>query len=137
MGADVVIDPRELSPYGPVQGLGMRRATLIYECVGVRGMLNEIVKSVGHGARIIMGGFCLEPEHLYVPCAQLKRLRIEFAGGEEPEDIALALRSIADGTVDVRPWLGARIGLGNVASALEAMKDPRSPIRTVVDPRLP
>lgn len=135
MGADVVIDPRELSPYGPVHDLGMRRATLIYECVGVPGVLNEIVKSVGNGARIVMGGFCLEPESLYVPCAQLKRLRIDFAGGEEPEDMALALRSIADGTVDVRPWLGARIGIGEVAGALEAMKDPRSPIRTIVDPR--
>src|SRR3546814_16715850 len=29
MGADVVIDPRELSPYGPVHGLGHTSATLI------------------------------------------------------------------------------------------------------------
>src|SRR5271155_3037390 len=97
MGADVVIDPRELSPYGPVHSLGMRRATLVYECVGVPGLLNEIVLSIGAGARIVMGGFCLEPEHLYVPCAQLKRLKINFAGGEEQQDLDLALRSIADG----------------------------------------
>lgn len=56
MGADVVIDPRELSPFGPVHELGMRRATLIYECVGVPGLLKQIIGSVGFGARIVMGG---------------------------------------------------------------------------------
>jgi threonine dehydrogenase-like Zn-dependent dehydrogenase len=34
MGADMVIDPRELSPYGPIHGLGNKRATLVYECGG-------------------------------------------------------------------------------------------------------
>jgi hypothetical protein len=47
----------------------------------------------------------------------------------------LALRSIADGTIDVTPWLGNSIGLTGVSGALNAMSDPSSPVRTVVDPR--
>ena len=47
----------------------------------------------------------------------------------------LALRSIADGRVDVTPWVGARIGLGEVGSALAQMSGPLAPVRTVVDPR--
>ena len=135
MGADVAIDPRELSPYGPVHGLGNRRANLVFECVGKRGMLNEIVHSVGFGARIVIGGFCLEPEELYVPSAQMRRLKIHFAAGEEQQDLDLALRSIADGKIDVAPWIGARIGLDGVGDALQAMSSPAAPVRTVVDPR--
>jgi threonine dehydrogenase-like Zn-dependent dehydrogenase len=135
MGADVAIDPRELSPYGPVHGLGMRRATLVYECVGKPGLLSEIIRSVGFGARIVVGGFCLEPEALYIPPAQMKRLKINFAAGEEQQDLDLALRSIADGTIDVTPWLGGRIGLSGVEGALHAMSSPTAPVRTVVDPR--
>lgn len=135
MGADVAIDPRELSPYEPVHDLGMRRATLVYECVGAPGLLNEIVRSVGFGARIVMGGFCMEPEQLFVPCAQIKRLKIHFACGEEQRDLDLALRSIADGTIDITPWLGGRVGLSGVGDALQEMSDPSSPVRTVVDPR--
>src|SRR3546814_11572079 len=96
MGADVVIDPRELSPYGPVHGLGNKRATLIYECVGKPGLLNQIMNSVGFGARIVVGGFCLEPEQLYVPAGQMRRLKIFFAAGEEKQDMEPALRSIAE-----------------------------------------
>jgi threonine dehydrogenase-like Zn-dependent dehydrogenase len=135
MGADVVIDPRELSPFGPIHQLGMRRATLIYECVGVPGLLKQIIGSVGFGTRIVMGGYCLEPEELLVFSAQNKRLSILFACGEEQQDMELALRSIADGTIDVTSWLGRPIGLTDVAGALDAMSNPSSPIRTVVDPR--
>jgi threonine dehydrogenase-like Zn-dependent dehydrogenase len=135
MGADVVIDPRELSPYGPVHGLGNRRATLIYECVGKPGLLNQIMNSVGFGARIVIGGFCLEPEELYVPSGQMRRLKIFFAAGEEQQDLDLALRSIVDGKVDINAWIGGRIGLGGVADALHAMGSAAAPVRTVVDPR--
>ncbi len=82
-----------------------------------------------------MGGYCMEPEQLLVFAAQNKRLNIQFAGGEEPEDMELALRAIADGRIDVRPWLGARIGLQDVAAAMGDMSNPLAPIRTVVDPR--
>lgn len=135
MGAEIAIDPREQSPYEPLADLGGRRVNLVYECVGKPGMLNQIITSLGFGSRIVVGGFCLEPEQIFVAAAQSKRLKINFACGEEPQDMELALRSIADGRIDVRPWLGAGIGLSGVADALTAMNDPSAPVRTVVDPR--
>src|SRR5579859_5701853 len=135
MGADAAVDPREVSPYAPLPSLGGQRPNLIYECVGKPGLLNHIINGVGFGARIVIGGFCLEPEQLYVPSAQSKRLRIHFACGEEREDMEQALRLIADDAVDLGPWLGARIGLDGVGEALAKMSDPASPVRTVVDPR--
>jgi 2-desacetyl-2-hydroxyethyl bacteriochlorophyllide A dehydrogenase len=137
MGADIVIDPRERSPYGPLPGLGARRTNLVYECVGRPGMLDLITRAVDVGTRIVMGGFCLEAEPMSVACGQLKKLQIIFPRGEEQEDMDLALRAIADGRIDVAPWLGATIGLGEVAASLDAMTDPASPIRTIVDPRRP
>jgi threonine dehydrogenase-like Zn-dependent dehydrogenase len=136
MGADVAVDPREVSPYEPFAELGIGKPNLVYECVGKAGILNQMILGVGPDARIVMGGFGLDPEQLYVPPAQIKRLTILFARGEEPQDMQLALQVIADGRVDLRPWLGAPIGLGGVADALEKLPDPSSPVRTVVDPRL-
>jgi threonine dehydrogenase-like Zn-dependent dehydrogenase len=135
MGADLAVDPRDISPYAPIPSLGGRRPNLVYECVGKPGLLNQIVNGVAFGARIVIGGFCLEPEQLYIPSAQSKRLKINFACGEEQQDMELALRLIADGTIDLEPWLGERIGLNGVGGALASMSDPASPVRTVVDPR--
>jgi threonine dehydrogenase-like Zn-dependent dehydrogenase len=135
MGADIVLDPREVKPYGPIPTLGNRGATVVFECVGVPGILDQIMRSIGHGARIVVGGWCLEMDHVFTPCAHFKRLNIQFAGGEDQEDLDLALRAISDGNIDISPWLGARVGLSGVAEALEGIANPANPIRTVVDPR--
>jgi 2-desacetyl-2-hydroxyethyl bacteriochlorophyllide A dehydrogenase len=136
MGADIAIDPREISPYQPISDLGNRPVNLVYECVGLPGLLQQIISAVAFDSRIVMGGYCMEPEQLYVFAAQNKRLTVHFAGGEEPQDMQLAMRSIADGKIDVRSWLGERIGLGGVAEAMAQMSGPLAPVRTVVDPRL-
>ena len=39
----------------------------------------------------------------------------------------LALRSIADGTIDVGAWIGARVGLGGVRDALLGHRDVGAP----------
>ena len=135
MGAHVAVDPRELSPYGPIPDLGNRRANLVYECVGLPGLLQQIITAVAFEARIVMGGYCMDADHFYVFAAQNKRLTVHFAAGEEQQDMQLALRSIADGRIDVRPWLSERIGLGAVAEAVAQMSSPLAPIRSVVDPR--
>jgi threonine dehydrogenase-like Zn-dependent dehydrogenase len=135
MGAHIAVDPREVSPYRPLPDLGNRQPTVIYECVGLPGLLQKIIESAAFDARIVMGGYCMEAEQLYVFAAQNKRLTVHFACGEELQDMQLALRSIADGSIDIAPWVGARIGLSRVAQALSEMSGPLAPIRTVVDPR--
>ncbi len=135
MGADLALDPREISPYAPLPNLNGRQVNLVYECVGLPGLLQQIIQSVGFGARIVMGGYCMAAEELFVFAAQNKRLTVHFAGGEEPQDMELALRSIAEGTIDVAPWIGAKIGLSGVGDALANMSAAGSPVRTIVDPR--
>jgi threonine dehydrogenase-like Zn-dependent dehydrogenase len=98
-------------------------------------MLPQIISAVAFETRIVMGGYCMEAEQFYVFAAQNKRLTVHFAGGEEKQDMDLALRSIADGSIDVRPWLSERIGLGAVAAAVAQMSGPQAPIRNIIDPR--
>jgi 2-desacetyl-2-hydroxyethyl bacteriochlorophyllide A dehydrogenase len=135
MGAHIAIDPRQLSPYEPIPDLGNRRVNLVYECVGLKGMLSQIIASVAFDSRIVMGGYCMEVEQFYVFAAQNKRLTVHFAAGEEQQDMELALRSIANGKIDIKPWLSTRIGLNAVAEAVTQMSGPTAPIRNLVDPR--
>jgi len=58
-----------------------------------------------------MGAYCVEPQEDYLPTAQEKRLRVHFASGETPADMVAARDAIVSGAVDLRPWLGERIGL--------------------------
>jgi 2-desacetyl-2-hydroxyethyl bacteriochlorophyllide A dehydrogenase len=135
MGAHIAVDPREISPYAPLPDFGNRAVNIIYECVGLPGMLQQIIASAPFEGRIVMGGYCMEEEHFFSFVAQNKRLNIQFAGGEEAQDMDTALRGIDDGTIDISAWIGGRIGLGSVAQAMAEMSGLAAPIRTVVDPR--
>jgi 2-desacetyl-2-hydroxyethyl bacteriochlorophyllide A dehydrogenase len=135
MGAHIAVDPREISPYAPLPDFGNRAVNIIYECVGLPGILQQIIASAPFEGRIVMGGYCMEEEHFFSFVAQNKRLSIQFAGGEEAQDMETALRGIDDGTIDISAWIGGRIGLGSVAQAMAEMSGPAAPIRTVVDPR--
>ena len=136
MGAHVAVDPREVSPHLPLPDLGAKAPNLIYECVGQAGMLQALVEAAPFDGRIVMGGYCMEEESMFVFAAQNKRLNVQFAGGEEPQDMELAMRAIDDGRIDVAPWLGERIGPAGVAAAIAAMSGPEAAVRVVVDPRL-
>ncbi len=136
MGAHIAVDPREVSPYAPLPDFGNRQVNLIYENVGLPGMLQQVVEAAPFDGRIVMGGYCMEEERMFVFAAQNKRLNIQFASGEEPQDMDQALRGIDDGSIDVTPWLGETIGVSGVADAIATMSGPDAPVRTVVDPRL-
>ena len=126
----------EVSPYAEVATIsGGRAPGVVYECVGKAGILSQMVDQITPGGRIVMGGYCLDPEEVYVPTAQEKRLRVHFAGGRDARR-----HGRGRGTPSprerwtLRPWLGEGIGLSGVAEALARMSDPASPVRTVVDP---
>lgn len=134
MGADLVIDPAQSSPYQPHPDLGGRAPNVVYECIGKAGIMSSIIDEIAPLGRIVMGGYCLDPEEIYVPTAQNKRLQVNFAGGESPDDMRTARDAILAQKVDLRPWLGEGIGLSEVEDALMRMADPGEPIRRVVDP---
>jgi threonine dehydrogenase-like Zn-dependent dehydrogenase len=136
MGADVVIDASKESPYKP-SGTDGRQPTVIFECVGVPGVLDGIIHGAAHGARVIVAGWCLEIDHLFTAAAHYKGLTLQFGGGPMPEDFDTALRALGDGDIEVSSWVTDSVGLSGVAEALEAMRDPDRGIRTVVVPSQP
>jgi threonine dehydrogenase-like Zn-dependent dehydrogenase len=136
MGADHAVDPRDVSPFEARPSLGARAPNVIFECVGVPGVIDQIIRQCAYSARIIVPGWCLEPDHMLTVCAHTKALNIQFGCGPMAADFDHAVRALGDGLIDPSRWLGGRIGLSEVADRLEGISNPLNPIRFVVDPRL-
>jgi threonine dehydrogenase-like Zn-dependent dehydrogenase len=133
MGADLVVDPADGSPYAEVAG-SPSAANVIFECVGVPGVLDGIVRSATYGARIMVAGWCLETDRLFTPAAHTKGLTVKFGGGPMPDDFDRALRALGDGEIDISSWISGDVGLDGVAGALEELRDPSAGLRTIVHP---
>ena len=98
-------------------------------------MIDQIIRQCDYFARIIVPGWCLEPDHMLTVCAHTKALNIQFGCGPMDVDFDQAVRALGDGRIDPSPWLGGRIRLSEVAARLDGISNPLNPVRFVVDPR--
>jgi threonine dehydrogenase-like Zn-dependent dehydrogenase len=151
LGADVVVDPRDSSPYASfrelagaepanaaIRPLWMPGPSLkpqaIFECVGVPGVIQQVMEGAEPGAQIVVVGVCMEPDTFEPMFAINKELDLRFTFGHGPEEFSAALRHVAEGTIDADALLTGVTGLDGVARAFEALAGADTHAKIVIDP---
>ena len=148
MGADVVIDPAEISPYdawrqvaygdpAPVRDMfklmGLPKC-VVFECVGRPGVLDAIIMGTERGTRVFSAGGPPDGDHLHTMVAKRKGINIQFGGGPSFTHWAEAFEEVCSGSIDVTPMFGHTVSLDEVPAALDAARDANGPARIVVVP---
>lgn len=133
IGADVVVDPGESSPYNQKEIAGYEN-TVIFECVGVPGMLDDIFMGAPQNARIMVVGVCMQQDHIRPLIAINKELNLHFLLGWSMEEFQQSLRFISEGKFDVSPLITSRVTLDQVAGAFEALATPNEEAKVLVKP---
>jgi threonine dehydrogenase-like Zn-dependent dehydrogenase len=152
MGADVVIDPAADSPWKRWEdlanphgvdphdamtmiGLGPQlRPGVVFECVGVPGVIAQIFEKAMRKARIVVVGVCMERDEIEPVLAINKELQLRFVLAYTPEEFTATLGHIAEGRIDVAPLVTGRIALEGVPQAFEDLKNPEKHAKIVVEP---
>ena len=107
---------------------------VVFECVGLPGMIDGIVAAAPLNARIVVVGVCMVDDKLRPVMALSKEVDIRFAFGYTPLEFRDTLHMLADGKVDGSPLLTGTVGLGGVATAFDALGDPETHAKILVDP---
>ncbi|HET6195125.1 MAG TPA: zinc-binding dehydrogenase [Acetobacteraceae bacterium] len=152
MGADVVIDPAETSPYqrwedmatppgydgsryAQLFGSGPKqRPAVIFECVGVPGVIQQIIDGAPAGARIVVVGVCMETDRFEPFFGILKQVNLQFVLAYTEQEFAQSLRHIAEGKVDVSPLITGHVGLDGVKGAFTDLANPERHAKIMVQP---
>jgi threonine dehydrogenase-like Zn-dependent dehydrogenase len=108
---------------------------VVFECVGVPGVLDQIMAAAPRDTRIVVVGVCMEPDTIYPLLGIAKELNVQFVLGYTPDEFAATLRHIAEGAIPVAPLLTGRVGLGGVARAFEELAAPERHAKILVEPR--
>jgi threonine dehydrogenase-like Zn-dependent dehydrogenase len=111
-------------PSGPV----------VFECVGVPGIIDQIVASAPMLTRVVVVGVCMEADTLRPSIAINKEIDLRFVLGYDPGEFAQTLHMIATGKVDPTPLHTGTVGLAGVAGAFEALGDPEQHAKILVNP---
>jgi threonine dehydrogenase-like Zn-dependent dehydrogenase len=152
MGADIVVDPAHRHPYAtwaehaemssdekaarpPFQAfLPALKPALIFECVGVPGLLQQVFEGAPRDARIVVVGVCMETDRSEPMLGILKELNVQYVLGYTPEEFAASLRLIAEGQVDAASLVTATVGIDGVKQAFDDLANPEAHTKIIVEP---
>jgi threonine dehydrogenase-like Zn-dependent dehydrogenase len=152
MGADVVIDPNESSPYeswkqgaaysdpskAPALTLWMKgsalRPAVVFECVGVPGVINSLMAETPPGGRIIVVGVCMEEDRFRPMAGINKELTIQFVLGYSGDEFAATLQNLAEGKISGDALITGKVGVEGVAGAFEELALPERHAKILVEP---
>ena len=151
LGAEIVVDPAESSPYetwtqaampeggsaapGPFPGLAPAlRPAVLFECVGVPGVIQQMLAGAAPGARVVVVGVCMETDTIEPLSAITKELNLQFVIAYSPEEFAATLGHIAEGRVPTEPLITGKVGVGGVAGAFEELANPEKHAKILVEP---
>ncbi|MFI5328727.1 MAG: zinc-binding dehydrogenase [Candidatus Rokuibacteriota bacterium] len=152
LGADVVADPATTTPWQSwreaavwpdasrapllppwIKGPAVRPA-VVFECVGVPGVLDQIMAASPRGTRIVVVGVCMEADTIYPMLGISKELNLQFVLGYTADEFAATLNHIAEGRIPVAPLITGKVGVEGVAGAFEALASPERHAKILVEP---
>ncbi|MBL0897327.1 MAG: zinc-binding dehydrogenase [Reyranella sp.] len=131
MGADVVVDPGQESPYAKLAPGGR---AVIFECVGVPGLLQQVFEAAPRDSRLVVAGVCMEPDRIEPLFGIVKELSLQFVLGYTQEEFARCLRLLAEGQVEAAALITGKVGLQGVQGAFEELANPERHTKILVEP---
>ncbi len=109
---------------------------VVFECVGVPGVISDIVDSAPLFSRVVVVGVCVGPDTLTPAMAINKEIDLRFVLGYTPLDFHDTLHMLAEGKVDPQPMITGTVGLAGIADAFSDLADPESHAKILIDPSL-
>ena len=149
-GADEVIDPAEGSPHDRWGAFGvhatiMERAAasmtgaaltdpVIFEAVGVPGMLQSLIADAPPRSRIVVVGVCMHADSIEPFMAVTKEIEFRFSFGYDPAEFAATLARLGAGVPGADLLVTASVGLTGAPGAFETLRRPGEHGKILVDP---
>ena len=135
LGADVVVDPREVPAIEAWRKIDGKKPLVIFEAVGVPGMIEQAMRMAPKDSRILIVGACMQEDHMHPMLGIGKELSLQFVLGYSPTEFGNALTAIAEGKVDLSPLITGRVGIDGVPQAFKDLGDPEQHAKILVMPK--
>ena len=107
---------------------------VVFECVGIPGMIAEAVEYARHGGEIMVVGFCARPDTLVPAAAMMKELTARFVVAYDKADFDMIAGLMAMDKIAVTGMCTATVGFADFADAFESLRTPNAHCKIMLDP---
>jgi threonine dehydrogenase-like Zn-dependent dehydrogenase len=116
-------------------GVAKPKHPVIFECVGVPGVIEQIISTAPLYSRVVVVGVCMQPDRFRPAMAINKEVDLRFVFTYTPLEFRDSLHLLADGKVNAAPVVTGLVGLAGVDNAFTALGDPEAHAKILVAPR--
>ncbi len=150
MGADKIVNPAEISPHASWTefGVAMTRGEammqqmmgkapkkpIIFEAVGVPGVLQSLAEQAPAGARIVVVGVCMETDHIEPLIFITKEIELRFVYGYTPPEFAQSLTRLAEGQTRYPDIVTSVVSLDATPAAFKTLQTDKTEVKILVTP---
>ncbi len=152
LGADLVIDPGAESPYDtwatmcwpegvdrhdPFNGFAgiTAKPNVIFECVGVPGMIARVAGGAQRGTRVIVVGVCMESDQFEPFVGINKELELQFVLGYSVNEFASTLEKISSASLPgIDALITGSVDLAATPQAFVDLANPEQHVKILVRP---
>lgn len=116
-------------------GAAAPKRPVVFECVGVPGIIDGIVRAAPVQSRVVVVGVCMRADQFRPAVANGKEIDLRFVFGYTPLEFRDTLHLLADGKVDASALITGTVGLDGVARAFDVLGAAEAHAKVLIDPR--
>lgn len=133
MGADAfVVDPQD--PVGSAERALGGKADIVFECVGIPGLIAQAVDQVKPRGTILLLGLCTRPDTFNSFAMLSKEVRLVTSAFFTVPEYEASLEALAQGAVEPRLLVTDTISLGDTPAVFESLKHRTSQCKVLIAP---
>jgi (R,R)-butanediol dehydrogenase/meso-butanediol dehydrogenase/diacetyl reductase len=133
LGATAVVDPQKHEPGFVALETAPGGPRVVFECVGVAGLIQSAMTIAPLRAQIVVLGVCMGNDEIFPITGILKELEIDFVLGYTRSEFRETLDSLASGRIDPRPMVTDVIDVGGVPEMFRTLATPNTQCKVLIE----
>lgn len=109
---------------------------VIFECVGVPGMISDCMKMAPRGGKVVVAGVCSKPDTILPLMGIMKEITLQFVLAYRRRDFDLIAGWIASDRIDALAMVTDTVGFADFPKAFEALRTPSQQCKVMLKPDL-
>jgi (R,R)-butanediol dehydrogenase/meso-butanediol dehydrogenase/diacetyl reductase len=135
LGATAVLDPAVEDIGARFAALAGRRPQIVFECVGVAGLLQQAIELAGVRGRVLVAGVCFAEDKISPLTGLMKEVSVQFSQCYTEQNFAAVIEALAQGRIKPEPMHTRTVALDALPQAFEALRVRPSGCKVLIDPR--
>ena len=133
MGADVfVVDPAD--PIGGAERALGGKADIVFECVGVPGLIDQAVQQVKNRGTVLLLGLCTRPDPINSFAMLSKEVKLVTSAFFTVPEYQASLDALASGAIEPRLLVTDTISLADTPEVFESLKHRTTQCKVLIAP---